>query len=467
FALGGGLAYADSIDNSAGVDCSDHEVNIKILIDQVVDNGDLTMKQRNILLASMTEEVGDLVLRDNYLQTQAINTIKTEGISVLDSQIRLMRMLEKNGRLNREVEFLPDDETLIERAASNVGLVAPEISVLMPHSKLWVYDELLNSDLPDDSYLAEDLLRYFPTPLRKKFKEAISKHRLRREIVATRVTNSMINRVGGSFVNRMVERTGMRPEDIAGSYIVAREIFGLRSLWDSIEGLDNEVPPLAQTEMLLEINKLIEWGTLWFLRNGRRPLDITTLIGEYAKGIAALSVDLEKILPVHYHDDIRDRAAPVIEQGVPTKIALWVAGLVNLYSACDIVRLACSRKLDVAEVGKLYFEIGTRYRLGRMRAATERLDTQTHWQKLAAVAMTEELYGHQLALTSQVLDASGGVGRGKSVEAAIGKWEKKNNAAIERTELLLSELWATEITGLSMIAVASRQLRTLVETPQE
>ncbi len=458
FGLGGGRIYADSIDNSAGVDCSDHEVNIKILLDRAVVEKKLTIKRRNVQLAEMTDEVGELVLRDNYLQTQAINLIQAQGMAIFDNQVLLMRMLEKSGRLNRDVEFLPDDEILIERAATRQGLAASETGVLMSYSKIWVYDELLSSSLPDDDFLKVDLVEYFPTPLRKKFLKGIERHRLRREIIASVVTNSMINRMGGHFVYGLIERTGMTPDAITRSYVIAETIFNFRDLWAAIEDLDNKVPTATQTAMLLDINRLMEWSTLWFLRHGGDDMNIGRFVKEFTKGVGDLISGFNAVLPTHYRDDAHDRAQPYLDHGVPEGLALKVANLVNLFSACDIVRLALGRKMPVTDVARLYFATGTRFHLGRLRAATDRVETQTHWQRLAAAALIEETYDHQLTLTSLVLDTAGG---GRDKGKVLAAWEAANRQAVDRVDQLLKDIGASEINDLSMISVASRQLRAL------
>jgi glutamate dehydrogenase len=459
YALRGGRLNTDSIDNSAGVDCSDHEVNIKILIDSVVAKGRLSVKQRNKLLASMTNEVGQLVLRHNYLQTLAMSMIEAKGVETLDNQIRLMRRLERADRLDRAVEFLPDDETLAEREAAKKGLSRPEIAILMSYSKIWLYDELLASDLPDDPKLEEDLVQYFPTPLRSKYLKDICRHRLSREIIATRVTNSMINRVGGTFISEYMEKTGKSAPEIARAYTIAREVFGLREIWAAIEKLDNRVPTETQTTMILDTNHLIEWVTLWFLRNGKPGLDIGGHVKEFQGGITRLSDCLNDVLPSHYMTDVKKRAAPYINQGVPEALALRIANLVNLYSGCDIVRLANRRRLPVGDVARTYFAIGSRFHLGRLRAAAEKLGSDSHWQKLAVAALIEEIYSHQLALARQVID----VGGGKNADKAVKTWLKKYDGAVEPTDQLFSELWATEINDLSMIAVASRSLRAMTD----
>lgn len=460
YALGGGRMNTDAIDNSAGVDCSDHEVNIKILLDAQVQQKKLTARARNALLERMTDEVGKLVLWDNYEQTQAISLIYARGTDWLDHQMRLMRMLEKTGRLNRQVEFLPDDEQLTERAVGGQGLTRPEIAVLMSYSKIWLFDELLASDLPDDPFLTRDLTRYFPTALRKKYADGISKHRLRREIVATRVTNSLINRVGGTFVTQIMEKTGMKPSEIARAFIVAREIFGVRVLWAAIEGLDNKVPAYAQTAMLSDINRLLERVTIWFLRCAQQPLALAATVESFEAGVAQLARGLGQTLPPHYQHDMQRRGDVYIKDGVPKDIALAIAGLINLAAATDIVTLAARRKFDPTAVAKLYFAVGSRFRLGRLRAAGEMLDGESHWQKLAVSALTEELYAHQYQLTENVLQMCKG-----AIEPAraIEQWIGANKPAVDRAEQLLAELWAGDIGDISMIAVASRALKSLAD----
>ena len=460
YAFNGGRLNTDSIDNSAGVDCSDHEVNIKILIDSVVDKGGLSIPQRNKLLASMTREVGELVLRHNYLQTQAMSMIEAKGVHTLDNQIRLMRMLERVDRLNRDVEFLPNDEMLEERALAKQGLSRPEIAIVMSYAKIWLYDEILASDLPDDPKLEEDLLEYFPMALRGKYRREIGRHRLSREIITTRVTNSMINRVGGTFISEFMEKTGKSPPEIARAYTIAREVFQLRGLWDAIEKLDNKVPAETQAEMLLDINHLIDWVTLWFLRNGKAGLDIGSHVKEFQDGIGVLSDNLKNALPPHYMKDVKKRIRPYTDKGVPEALAIQIGNLVNLYSGCDIVRLANRRKRPVPGVAKTYFAIGARFHLGLLRASAAHLESDSHWQKLAIAALIEEIYGHQLSLARQVLDSGAKSGdSGKIIEA----WVAENAAAVAPTEQLLSELRATEINDLSMIAVASRSLRAMAD----
>jgi len=458
YALEGGRINTDSIDNSAGVDCSDHEVNIKILIDSAINAGRLKKSERTKLLGSMTNEVGDLCLEDNYLQGQAMTLSQSQGVQALDDQIRLMRVLEKEADLDRGVEYLPDDETLGERRQSNQGLVRPELSVLLSYSKNWLYAALLNSDVPDDPFLSGDLEEYFPTALQKRFSKDIASHRLRREIIATVVTNSMVNRVGETFVTRFIERTGMSPAEIVRAFTITRHVFMLDELWFAIEDLDNKVPATIQNEMLDDINHLVDWATLWFLRNGDRPLDIGKHVETYQDGVCTLLNDMKKAMPAHYIKDVKARSKPYTDKGVPEKLAMQVSGLVNLFAASDIVRVATQRKLSVPKVAQLYYLVGSLFALGRFRAAAENLDAQNHWQRLAAEALIEEINGHQLSISNHVLN---GAKNGTAPNKAIEDWSKQNREAVEQTQQLLTELRSSGLTDLSMVAVASRQLRAL------
>ncbi len=458
YALNGGRLNSDAIDNSAGVDCSDHEVNIKILIDAKVASKEMTVKQRNKLLASMTDEVGDLCLVDNYQQSQAITMTQSKGVSTFENQARMMRGLEKLGRLNRAVEYLPDDETIMERMEDALGLARPELAVLMSYSKLWLYDEILASDIPDDPATKEDLVRYFPTPLQVKFRAGIEKHRLRREIIATRVTNSLINRVGDTFIFELTEKTGMPVASIVRAYVIAREVYGVRELWAQIEALDNKVDASVQIDMLVEINNLLERGTTWFMSNGKEGLNISQHIHEFEAGVAELSKQIEHVIPEHYQKALVQRAQPYIDAGVPEALALRICGLVNLSAGCGLVRLANAKNMSIIQTSIIYFIIGARFKFGRLRHITEGLGADGYWQQLAADALIDESFTQQLNIVAQIIDMNGTkMPAQKSSDAWIGK----NQIVVDRVENMLGELWSSDEHDVSMIAVASRQLKTL------
>jgi len=460
YALAGGRVNTDAIDNSAGVDTSDHEVNIKILLGEVVAAGDMTVKQRDNLLAKMTDEVAELVLRDNYLQTQAISVSERRGVHVLDRQARFMRALERAGELERAIEYLPDEEELAERQAGKRGLVRPELAVLLAYSKISLYHKLLQSDLPDDPLLVGDLERYFPSPLRKKHKAVIGHHRLRREIIATFTTNSMVNRVGSTFVHNIQDKTGVSETDVARAYIVTRDAFDLRSAWADIEALDNKVDAAVQTDMLLEITELVERCTLWFLRNGRQPLDITASIAQFRPGIATLDDCLDNLITEDDCALLLERAGELEKRGVPYDLAARIARFDTLASACDIVRLAAGDGLDVEGVGRLYFAIGDRFGMDWLRSAAEDMATDDHWDQLAVTAIVDDVYSHQFELTRKVIETAGGAP--SAAGAVIEAWAEVRRPMIERTEQLFDDLKSAGSVDLAMLAVANRQLRALV-----
>ncbi len=460
YAQHGGRSNTDSIDNSAGVDCSDHEVNIKILLGDIEESGDMTRKQRDKLLEKMTDEVAELVLRDNYLQTQAITVTWGLGAHLLDRFARYMRVLEKQGDLNRAIEFLPDDETITERLKQGAGLTRPELSVLLSYAKITLYEELLASDLPDAAYMAGALTNYFPKVLGKDYAEPISRHRLRREIIATVVTNDMVNRVGITFVHEVKEKTGMPASEIARAYNIVCEVFGLRDLFAQVEALDNKVGADVQAGMLVDTGRLIEQATVWFLRNSEHPLGIEKNLKTYGKPIAELAQDLKAMLSLETRRLLSVRTKEYRAQGVPEELASQVASLPLLFAAGDIVSAAQQAKLPVEQAGKIYFAIGDRFGFDWLRRAARRLPSDSAWDKLAVTAIVDDLYGHQSALTSRVLDAVKG-----KVEAdeVIHSWANERRTIVARTEQLLAELNAAGNPDLAMLAVANRQLKSLVE----
>ena len=455
-ALAGIRLNTDAIDNSAGVDCSDHEVNIKILLDSVVGAGDMTIKQRNALLAEMTDEVARLVLLDNYRQTQAISVDTAQAPALLGAQAHLIRTLEWAGKLDRAIEGLPDDETLGERQKAGIGLTRPEDAVLLAYAKMALYDELLDSALPEDPQLERDLMRYFPTTLQKRCKTAIRGHRLRREIIATSVTNSMVNRVGPTFVNQILEETAFAASEIARAYTVTRDAFDLRAVWSSIEALDNRVPTAVQIDMLIEAGRLVSRCTLWLLRNQPRPLDISAAISRFTPGIQALAARLDESLSHHHRTALEHRAKRFTGRGVPEEAARRLASLDPLASALDIVQAAERCDLEVAEVGRVYFQVGERLGLDWLRASADRVTAESYWQRQALSALVDDLYGQQRAITAAVLDTARG-----AVDGAVERWIGAHDAMVARNQQLIDDLRKADGIDLAMLTVADRQVRTL------
>ena len=459
YGLAGGRCNTDAIDNSAGVDCSDHEVNIKILLGDAENRGKMSRKQRDRLLERMTDEVSDLVLRDNYLQTQAITVTHQIGAHLLDRLARFMRSLEKAGQLDRQLEFLPDDETVEDRMKGGIGLTRPELSVLISYAKIVLYDELLESELPDDPYLLQDLRDYFPTPLRKTYGGEISRHQLRREIIATVITNEIVNRSGITFIHEVREKTGMPSPDIARAFLISREIFGIPGLWQQIEALDNKVPATLQAVMLAETGRLIERGTVWFLREIGQSLGIKEQFDTFGAGVNWIYTNLEAIVDTPDQQQLNDRIATFVEQGAPKALARDVAALSLMSPACDIVRIAQNAKLSVEHVARAYFSVGSRFGFDWLRRAAGHLSTDTAWDKLAVTAIIDDLFGHQGDLTAKVLDGDGKAG---SATDQVETWAAARRPMVARTEQLLTELKTTASPDLAMLAVANRQLKSMV-----
>ena len=458
YALSGGKINTDAIDNSAGVDCSDHEVNIKILLNSVVGEGRLTGEQRNKLLADMTGEVAALVLRDNYFQTQSLSVSGVRGASLLDAQTRFIKYLEKTGKLNREIEFLPSDEELASRKAAKQGLTSPERAVLLAYSKITLYDELLASDLPDDPYISTALERYFPAPLRERYLGQMERHPLKREIIATHVTNSMINRVGSTFVHRMQEETGARVPDVVRAYLLTREIFGFVPFWQTVETLDNKVPDAVQSDMLIDSGRLMVRATLWFLRYRNLKDDIAKTVEHFAPGVKALAAGLEKFLSPSDSDALKQAVEHLTQQGVPQELALRLASFDSLYSALDIVEIGSETQRGVEEVAGAYFAVGNRLNLSWLRKQIGTLPSDSHWQTMAKAALRDDVSGLQRELTSLVLKLSP---RLKMPDTLIKEWETQNKSALERSQQVLADLQSAGSLDLSMLSVALRELRNL------
>ena len=459
YASAGGRICTDAIDNSAGVDTSDHEVNIKILLGLPIAEGELTEKQRNALLAEMTDDVAGLVLRDNIFQTQVLSVTGHIAPQLLDAQARFMQFLEKGGRLNRAIEFLPSDEELAERRTAGRGLTSPERAVMLAYSKIWLYDELLASSLPDDPWVATALVRYFPAALEATYATYMARHPLKREIIANHVTNSMINRVGSTFVHRLSEMTGTRPHEVVRAYLLSREVFGLVPLWMAIEALDNKVDDAVQSTMLIDTSAQLERGTTWFLRSRRLGDDMGATIANFAPRVAELSERLPKLLDASERARIDAAAARYVAQGVPKDLAVRVVTFDTLYATLDIAEVAANAKQPVDPVATVYFDLANKVGVPWLREKIAALPGDEHWRMLAKNAMQDDLSGLQRALTGTVLANAGA--NGASPAKLVAAWQDTNRRALERAEQLLAELRAVPSPDAAMLSVALRELRSL------
>jgi glutamate dehydrogenase len=458
YALAGGRINTDAIDNSAGVDTSDHEVNIKILLGLPMRDGELTVKQRNALLAQMTDDVAALVLRDNTFQTQSLSVTGHIAAQLVDVHQRFIHFLEKTGRLNRALEFLPSDEQLAERRAKGGGLTNPERAVLLAYSKIWLYDELLASALPDDPWVATALERYFPKALRDRYASYMPRHPLKREIIATYVTNSTINRVGSTFVHRLLEATGAKPHEIVRAYLLNREVFGFVDLWKSIEALDNVVSEAVQSSMLTDTHRLIVRGTTWFLRSRRLTGDMAATIEHFAPKVEALAKRLPQLLDQGERARLDAGVARYVAQGVPGELATRVVSFDTLYAALDIIEVSGSTKRAPETVAQVFFELSTKLGLPWLRERMAALPGDAHWQMLAKGAMLDDLSGLQRTIAAEALAGAGDI---TAPEGLVAAWQERNHRGIERAAQLLSELHASSSPDAAMLSVALRELRNL------
>ncbi|RYX92608.1 MAG: NAD-glutamate dehydrogenase [Comamonadaceae bacterium] len=454
FARKGGHIYTDAIDNSAGVDCSDHEVNIKILLGGIVEAGDLTLKQRNDLLASMTDEVGHLVLEDNYYQPQAIDIATHKPLYWLDGQQRLIQWLEGTGRLKRAIEFLPSDEEIARRRAAKQGLSAPENAVLLAYSKMSTYDELLASNLPDDPHFNRALRAYFPKVLGEKFAAQVDSHPLRREIVATYVTNTVLNRGGATFVNFLASEAGATAADVVRAFALSREVFDLEALWDQIDALDLKVDARLQLDLLSELISAAQRASRWLLRLRSKDEasgnDLPTVIARYQPAARELRAHLGDWLPASAQKAWQDATAKLVDAGIAPELAQSLTALKFTIPALDLADLAQGANNSLEQVARAYFGVDESLGLAGWRTEINRLPTDTLWQTQARGSARDDVY----AIASQI--TRGLLSRNEPVTA----WSTRNEKAIARLQGLLASISA-QASDLAPVSVALRELRHL------
>lgn len=458
YARAGGRICTDAIDNSAGVDCSDHEVNIKILLGLVVADGELTGKQRDQLLASMTDEVGRLVLADNYFQTQSLSVSGVRGEKLLDAQASLIRALEKAGRLNRAVEFLPSDDEIAERRAAREGLTSPERAVLLAYSKMVLFDDLLKGGLIDDEYVARALVGYFPAELAKRHAAAMPRHPLKREIIATVVANAMINRTGSVFVQRMQEETGATPDEVTRAFILVRDAFGFEALWSAIDALDNRVGADVQAGMHIEAGRLVLRATLWFLRRRREKLPIAEVLAIFQPGLAAFRAQLPAMLSPADRETFEASAGALVAKGVPAALARDMAGLDALYAVLDTTEVARETGRPLEAVARVHFALAGDLELRWIGERITALPTDTTWQALARNALRDDLASQQRALATTVARLSPAA---TDPPAMIAAWKERYAAPIARLAAMREELKRAGALDLAVLSVLLRELRGL------
>ncbi len=450
----GGRINTDAIDNSGGVDCSDHEVNIKIALGASVAAKRISVKQRDALLKKMTDDVANLVLIDNRLQTQAISIAQMQGTALLEPASQLMIQLEAHKFLHRGVEALPDAKQLAELRTAKQGLTRPEIAVLLAYAKMDFFRELATSDLLDAPYFEADLLRYFPKAMAKDFAADIRSHRLRREIVATMITNSIVNRTGFSFAHSMMRATSLPAGDIAQAYIATRDAFGLREIWAAIEALDGHASATLQSQLFASVNLFIEHSCRWFLHHVPQPMSLDAVHATYAAGIRELETQADALMTNTLRKANHKMIEELVAQNVPEPLARRIATLEIMASACDIIDIARTGKLPLATTGKIYFELGAVLRLGWLRRSTRELAAEDYWQQLAVKSLVTELYQAQRRLSLEILAR-----HAKKRAEAVAEWEKEQASILARYHHFIQELRTQPHLDYPMLIVALRQVQ--------
>ncbi|MEU5531027.1 NAD-glutamate dehydrogenase [Micromonospora chersina] len=458
YASAGGRIYTDFIDNAAGVDCSDHEVNIKILLNTAVADGALDMPDRDELLAQMTDEVAELVLRDNYDQARALNNAQAQAASLLPVHRRMISELERAGQLDRALEALPPDEELAVRGET--GLTAPEFAVLLAYVKIVLEREIVSEGLADEEWTTDVLVNYFPTPLRERFADRMGRHRLRRDIVTTVLVNEAINRGGITFVFRVVEETAASAADVLRAYVVVREVFRLRELWDAVEALDNKVSPELQTSVYLDTRRLLDRAVRWLVTNRRSPIDVPGEIARLRDGVARLLPELETLFYGTEREAIAAHIDSLTGKGLPRDLAEQATRLMYSFGLLDVVETAQSTGRDVSEVASVYFVLSDRFRVDALLSKISLLPREDRWQTLARMALRYDLYAALAALTAEVL---GSTPDSLPPVERVQEWEQANATSIHRAHRAMGEFDESRA-DLSALSVLLRQIRTLVRT---
>jgi glutamate dehydrogenase len=456
---GGGQINTDAIDNVAGVNTSDHEVNIKILLGSAIADGLITGDERNALLVEMTDAVAERVLYASYTQTQAISLALAQAPQMLVVHARLISQLEQTTGLDRELEALPNARAIAERRANGRGLVAPELATLIAYCKIRLYEALLDSNLPEDPYLFGDLERYFPDPLGERYGAQMRVHRLRREIIATVVASQLVDRAGTTFAFRLAEETGATTSQLARAFAVAREVFEMRAFWAAVEQLDNKIAARTQLEMLIEGRRLVERATRWLVRAHSDTIDIEATTERFLEPARMLAEALPGVLEGSDADTFRRRLGALSEAGVPAALARQVASMQAVLSVFDIVEDAAATGRMQSEVMGVYFALGSRLGLDWLRDQIIELPRADRWQALARAALRDDLFILHRSLTREALMSGG---PDVDSESSIAAWRADNEPAIERALAVLAEVKASGTYDTTTLPVVLRELKSLV-----
>jgi len=463
YALHGGIINTDFIDNSAGVDCSDHEVNIKILLNALVMSHQMSLEARNQLLEKMTDEVATLVLRDNYEQTQILGLESSVSQQTMDIFRRYMLELEKRGRLDRKLEFLPDDKTILERKANNKLFTRPEIAVLLSYCKLFLKQDILTTDLPEEPYLIKHLTTAFPKLLCEKYFPEMKQHPLRREIIATQLSKSITDHMGINFVERLQGETGSSIGSVVRAYTVAESIFRLESLWQQIEALDDQVDIETQQYLMLQLYYLVRRSTRWFLRNRKPDMDIEKTIEAFTPPITELVSKMPQLLPEANLEMLNIQTASLIEKGVPESLANRIACCNTLFTALDIVEASRLSHFNLEEVAQTYYLLGNRLDLVWLRDSINSHELETQWGELSRSSFRDDLDRVQRNLTINALLFAKKKMKKASLDEKIDAWLSEQQIFVTRWNNLLADIRSSAVIEFVTYSVLLRELFDFVE----
>lgn len=461
YAMNGGLIFTDFIDNSAGVSCSDKEVNIKILLDTIVKEGDLTQKQRNELLAQMTDEVERLVLRENYLQSRAISLMASQAMRSVVLHSRYINELEVTGKLDRNLEFLPEEKNLMERKLMGKGLTSPSIAVLFCYSKILLKETILSSDVPEDPYLGQFLLRSFPKPLQETFASQMRQHPLKREIIATKLSNIIVNEMGFTFIYRLQDETGAPISAIVRAYMIARSVVSMEEIWRHIDESEGQIDAETQAKMMMRYVRLLRRITRWFLRNRRTKLDITKTVELYAPGVEELKKSMPSVFGENARAQYEASYQGYLDFGISTFLARELSITQEFFAAMDIIEVAYQFSMPIKNIAEIYFKIGEFLDISWIRTQVIIHATDNHWEVLSREALRDDLDWQQRQLTAGIIHYNG---RQKDLGQCLKAWSENHAGLIERWYEVLNNLRSTSGLNYTMFFVAIRELLDLTQT---
>ena len=459
FALNGGACNTDFIDNAAGVDCSDHEVNIKILLDEVVANGDLTCKQRNQFLAEMTESVADLVLQNNYRQTFALSVAQSQVGARTNEYRRFIGHLESLGKLNRELEFLPTDEEIVERIGHNKTLTRPELSVLISYAKVQLKEKFFSSNIAEDDYVAGSIKSAFPAAIADKYPQQLANHRLKNEIVGTQIANDIVNNLGITAVHRLAETTGASLVDIAKAYVISRDVFQLEKFQHYIRSLDNKVPSSFQAELMANMVRRVRRGTRWFLRNRRSGLVPDHEVARFVQALTEVHQCTERFVEGRAKDEWLSRSILYKEQGVDDAWLMPLSLPDNLFSGLGIIESALHSGSSVDEVTQIFFMLLDRLSLNWFAGQLSEVNVETYWQALARESYIDDLEVQLRKLTIALIRLR----EGHSIEDTFQAWMERSEYLVNRWKTMVNEVQSAQVTDYAMFSVALRELIDLTQ----